>query len=64
LDELASLSTGHETDVYSLEESCGKLSALRKELDEKQAVEMESHWKSCEMEAMLHSISEELSCER
>ena len=64
LDELASLSTAHETDVYSLEESHGQLSALRKELDEKQAVEMESHRKSCEMEAVLHSVSEELSCER
>ena len=61
LDELASLSSVHESDVSTLQESRDHLSALQKELDEKCAHDVELQHKSCEMEAKLHSVYEELN---
>jgi len=63
-DELANLSSVHESDVIALRESQEQLSALRKELDEKCAVEVESHRKSCELKDRLHDVHGELDSER
>ena len=63
-DELASLTAAHETDVCAVEENRQQLSALQTEMEQKNSVETELQRKSCEMEAALRDISEELSCER
>ena len=63
-DELAKLSSVHDSDLRTLEESQEQVDALQKELNDKCAVEMESHRKSCEMEAKLLSVCEELNHER
>lgn len=64
LDELASMSSVHESDITALRESQERLSALQKELDGRCALEVESHRKSCELEDKLHDVYEELNSER
>ena len=63
-DDLANLSSVHESDLSALEESQEQLSALQKELNEKRGFEVEAQQKSCEMEAKLHTVCEELNRER
>ena len=63
-EEMADLSSVHESDLNALEQSQEQLNALRKELDEKCDLEVELRQKSDEVKAKLHGIGEELSRER